>query len=124
MSRQIAAALVRSPSCSAARPTKKLAFRFVGVERERALESRLGLGRDDAIGGRRQRLAEIGLPFGIFAVQGDQLATGSDRLGETTKPQIDRRKNFVAARIVGILLEMRFHLRHEACNRFIFMHVA
>ena len=38
--------------------------------------------------------------------------------------QIDRRQYLIAAHFVGILLEPRFHLRHQAFNRPVLVHLA
>ena len=90
---------------------------LVGVHRTRALELGLGLAGDDAAGGCRQRLAEIGAALGTVAAIGDRVAPGPDRIVVAAEPRKHRRQHGPAAAVGRIVLQMRLDLGNQIVER-------
>ena len=88
------------------RQAEKIArLRLMRIERDGALEGRLGLVRHDAVGGGDQRLAEIGLACGGLAVERQRFAPRRNRVIEAAEPHIDRSDHLPAG------------VRHRDCAR-------
>ena len=117
MSRQIAAALALSPSCSAATPMKKRALGSLlssaTARSKAALASTVTMPLAAAVSASPRSACRCG----GFARERDHLAIGVDGVVEAPEPQIDRRQHVVAARVVRIFFEMRLDLRDQLGDR-------
>ena len=85
-------------------------LRKSGIEGERALERLHGVRRHLALVGEDEGFAEKGLALRRRAHDADGLAPGLGGVAEAADAHVDRRDDFVAAAIVGVLGQMRLDL--------------
>ena len=122
ISRQIAAALALSPSCSAATPMKKRALGSLlssATARSKAvLASTVTMPLADAVSASPRSACRSA----VSPESAITLRLRVDGIGKAPEPQIDRRQHGVAARVVRIFFEMRLDLRDQLGDRRVFVH--
>ncbi len=87
------------------------------VRHQRALERGLRLVGDDAVRGRHQRLAEIGLAVGAWTIDPQRIAPRLHGILEAAEPHVDRPDHLPAAAILGIFRKMVLDLRDQRVER-------